>query len=232
MKILIVVPTYNERDNVEPLTKAVMELRLPVDLLFVDDASPDGTGEVVDHLATEMPGVFAIHRSGKQGLGTAYVTGFRWGLARDYTDFVEMDGDFSHDPAALPAFCETGARYDVVVGSRYLRGVSVVDWPLRRLALSFFANGYVRVITGLPFTDATSGFRLYRRRVLEALDLDTLLSDGYAFQIEMLYRAHRLGFRIGEIPIIFYGRHSGVSKLGRKVVWEAMWLPWRLRLRR
>ena len=190
----------------------------------------DGTGAVADRLAQCNPRVHVLHRPGKLGLGTAYLTGFRWGLARDYDVFFEMDADFSHDPSHLPQFLEAIQHFDVVLGSRYLHGrVTVVNWPVGRLLLSYFANVYARWVTGLPVADATGGFKCFRRQVLEALPLDRVESNGYAFQIEMSFRAWKAGFRLGEIPIVFVDRNHGESKMSRKIVREAVWRVWRLR---
>jgi dolichol-phosphate mannosyltransferase len=231
MKTVVVIPTYNERENLPRLVPNVLEQSPDIDVLIVDDASPDGTGALADEIAARSPGrVHVIHRPGKLGLGTAYVTGFRWALERDYEIVFEMDADFSHDPNHLPQFLEHIRQFDVVLGSRYLNGVTVVNWSMHRLLLSYMANAYARLITGIRVTDLTGGYRCYRRRVLEAMDLDAVRSSGYAFQIEMTYRAARKGFRIGEMPIIFVDRNVGASKMSRRIVWEAAWMVWRLRL--
>lgn len=201
-----------------------------LEVLIVDDGSPDGTGRIADELAAEDSRVHAIHRSGKLGLGTAYLTGFRWGLERNYDALLEMDADFSHDPAHLPQFLEAIEHYDVVLGSRYLHGrVTVVNWPIGRLLLSYFANAYARWVTGLPIADATGGFKCFRREVLAALPLDRVESNGYSFQIEMSFRAWKHGFRLGEIPIMFVDRDVGESKMSKNIVYEAVWRVWRLR---
>lgn len=197
----------------------------------MDDASPDGTGDVADQLAAGDPRVHVLHRSGKLGLGTAYLAGFRWGLEHDYDVVFEMDADFSHDPAHLPRFLAAIKSYDVVLGSRYLQGrVTVVNWPITRLLLSYFANVYARWVTGLPIADATGGFKCFRRDVLAAIDLDAVESNGYAFQIEMSFRAWKKGFRIAEIPITFVDRDTGESKMSKQIVREAVWRVWQLRL--
>ncbi len=230
-RVCVIIPTYNERENLPRLVPSVLEQSPEIDVLIVDDASPDGTGALADEIAARSPGrVHVIHRSGKLGLGTAYVTGFRWALERDYEILFEMDADFSHDPNHLPQFLEHIRQFDVVLGSRYLNGVTVVNWSMHRLLLSYLANAYARRITGIRVTDLTGGYRCYRRRVLEAVDLDAVRSSGYAFQIEMTYRAARRGFRIGEMPIIFVDRNVGASKMSRRIVWEAVWMVWRLRL--
>jgi dolichol-phosphate mannosyltransferase len=201
-----------------------------LEVLVVDDGSPDGTGALVDAIAAENPRVHAIHRSGKLGLGTAYVAGFRWALERDYELVFEMDADFSHNPERLPAFLEAIKSADLVLGSRYQNGqINVVNWPISRLFLSYSANIYARRVTGLRVFDATGGFKCFRRRVLESIDLGDVKSNGYAFQIEMTYRAWKKGFRIVEIPIVFVDRTEGSSKMSKKIVREAVWMVWRLR---
>ena len=198
----------------------------------MDDGSPDGTGAIADELARSTDRVHVLHRAGKLGLGTAYLDGFRWGLGRGYDLLFEMDADFSHDPAHLPKFLEASEHYDVVLGSRYLHGrVTVVNWPIGRLLLSYFANVYARLVTGLPLADATGGFKCFRREVLAALNLDAVESNGYAFQIEMSFRAWKRGFRLGEIPIMFVDRDEGESKMSRGIIAEAVWRVWRLRFR-
>lgn len=227
---LVIIPTYNERDNLPRLVPMVLEKDERLDVLIIDDASPDGTGEVADALARQSPRVHVIHRAGKLGLGTAYLEGFRWGLERGYDLLFEMDADFSHDPAHLPEFIEAAKEYDLVLGSRYLHGrVTVINWPIGRLLLSYFANVYARIVTGLPVADATGGYKCFRRKVLEAIDLKRVESEGYAFQIEMSLRAWRKGFRIGEIPIVFVDRTLGQSKMSKRIVWEAVWKVWKLR---
>ncbi len=211
----MVIPTYNEKDNVERLVVAILALKKDLHILIVDDNSPDGTGEIADKLAKEFAEIHVIHRKGKLGLGSAYREGFRYALDKVAPLIFEMDADFSHDPAYLPDFLEKIKECDVVVGSRYINGVSVVNWPIRRLMLSYGANVYTRLITGLKLTDCTSGFKCFRREVLETIDLDTMKSDGYSFQIEMNYRCMVNGFRIGEVPIIFIDRHAGSSKMSK-----------------
>jgi dolichol-phosphate mannosyltransferase len=201
-----------------------------IEVLIVDDASPDGTGALADSLAAADPRVNVLHRSGKLGLGTAYVAGFKWGLERGYDFLFEMDADFSHDPSHLPTFLSSIEDYDVVLGSRYLHGrVTVVNWPIGRLLLSYFANVYARWVTGVPVADLTGGFKCFRREVLEAIPLERVESNGYAFQIEMTFRAWRKRFRIGEIPIMFVDRDTGESKMSKSIVREAVWRVWRLR---
>lgn len=230
-RALVIIPTYNERENIRRLVPEVLRQDERFDILIIDDASPDGTGEEAEAIAAEEPRVHVLHRAGKLGLGTAYIEGFRWGLARDYEYFFEMDADFSHDPGHLPAFMKAIEDADVVVGSRYLGGrVTVINWPIGRLLLSYFANVYARIATGVPVMDATSGFKCFRREVLEAIDLNRVRSEGYAFQIEMTMRAWKRGFRIKEIPIVFADRDVGVSKMSKRIIWEAVWRVWHLRL--
>ena len=229
-RALVIVPTYNERDNIARLIGQVLAQDPRLDVLVVDDASPDGTGEIVDRIQAQNSRVHVLHRAGKMGLGTAYLAGFKWALERDYAYIFEMDADFSHDPAHLPQFLEAIADADLVLGSRYREGkVTVVNWPITRLILSYAANIYARAITGLPLYDATGGFKCFRRAVLEAIDLSAVKSNGYAFQIEMSFRAWRRHFRIVEIPIVFVDRTEGQSKMSRRIVREAVWMVWRLR---
>ena len=229
-KALIIIPTYNERDNISHIVPAVLAQDPSFEVLVVDDGSPDGTGAVADQMAAADSRIHVIHRAGKLGLGTAYLAGFKWALARDYAYVMEMDADFSHPVERLPDFLEAIKNADVVLGSRYLNGeVNVVNWPMSRLFLSYSANIYARTITGLPLFDATGGFKMFRREVLEAIDLDDVRSNGYAFQIEMSFRAWKKGFRIVEIPIVFVDRTRGASKMSKHIVREAVWMVWRLR---
>ncbi|HWG32999.1 MAG TPA: polyprenol monophosphomannose synthase [Gemmatimonadaceae bacterium] len=231
-RALVIVPTYDERENVAKLISAVLSQDERLDLLVVDDGSPDGTGKIVDDIAAVNPRVHVLHRTGKLGLGTAYVAGFKWALEREYAYVLEMDADFSHDPAHLPQFLRAIANADLVLGSRYRQGrVTVVNWPMSRLILSYGANLYARFVTGLPLDDCTGGFKCFRRSVLETIDLDSIRSNGYAFQIEMSFWAWQNGFRIVEIPIVFVDRTEGQSKMSRKIVREAVWMVWRLRWR-
>ena len=230
-RVLVVVPTYNERENLDPLARQILA-RPDYGMLVVDDQSPDGTGEVADHLAREFEGRFAvIHRTGRRGLGLSYVEGFRTALAGDADLICQMDADFSHDPAFLPALVKGAESHDLVVGSRYLNGISVVNWPLRRLILSTLANRYIRAVTGLSVRDCTGGFRCWRREALARIPLEAVISDGYAFMVEMLFEAARRGCSIGEVPIVFVERRQGSSKLSSAVLWESVLMPWRLRLR-
>ena len=230
MKALVIIPTYNEQENLPELMRRIFAEGLPLEVLIIDDNSPDGTGEAADALAAADPRVHVMHRPGKMGLGSAYVAGFRYAIEHDYDAVFEMDADFSHNPDSLPEFLRELENADLVVGSRYLHGVTVVNWPLKRLILSYLANVYSRVITGMPIKDATGGFKCFRRQVLESLDLSRVKSDGYGFQIEINFKAWRKGFRIREIPILFVDRRAGESKMSRRIVWEAAWMVWRLRV--
>jgi dolichol-phosphate mannosyltransferase len=230
LKAVVVIPTYNERDNIEKLVAAVLVQSENIHLLVVDDNSPDGTGNIVDEISSVNDRVTVLHRPGKLGLGSAYREGFKLALDMGADCVVEMDADFSHDPATLPVFFDMLNRYDVVIGSRYLNGISVVNWPLRRLMLSYFASVYTRFITGLRISDCTSGFKCFKREVIEAIELDDVKSDGYSFQIEMNFRCMERGFRIGEVPIIFIDRHAGTSKMSRKIVREAVTMVWKLKI--
>jgi dolichol-phosphate mannosyltransferase len=229
-RALVIVPTYNERENILKLIDAVLSQSPIVEVLVVDDGSPDGTGAVVDERAAADSRVHIIHREKKLGLGTAYVAGFRWALERDYDFVFEMDADFSHDPQHIPQFLASIENADLVIGSRYREGrVTVVNWPIGRLLLSYFANVYARFVTGLGIFDLTAGYKCFRRKVLEAIDLSDVRSNGYAFQIEMHFRVWRKGFQIVEIPIVFVDRTEGTSKMSKKIVREAVWMVWRLR---
>jgi len=230
LKVMIVIPTYNERDNIDRLVKEILALGFDIHVLIVDDNSPDGTGDIADKLVKKHKEVHVIHRQGKMGLGSAYIEGFKYAINVGAEKIMEMDADFSHNPERLPLFLEKSEDYDLVIGSRYLNGVSVVNWPIRRLMLSYFANVYTRVITGLEISDCTGGFKCFNRKVLETIDLDKIRSDGYSFQIEMNFRCAENGFKIGEIPIIFIDRHAGTSKMSKKIVREAVIMVWRLRV--
>jgi dolichol-phosphate mannosyltransferase len=229
-RALVIVPTYNERFNIARLFPAILAQDASLEILVVDDGSPDGTGAIVDAIAATNPRVHVIHREGKLGLGTAYIAGFRWALERKYDFVFEMDADFSHNPERLPEFLARIQDADVVLGSRYQNGhVNVVNWPMSRLFLSYAANIYARAVTGLPLYDATGGFKCFRRNVLESIDLNAVKSNGYAFQIEMSFRAWKRGYSLVEIPIIFVDRTEGVSKMSKRIVREAIWMVWRLR---
>ena len=227
-RALVIVPTYNERDNIQPLARRIMAQTTPIDLLFVDDNSPDGTGKLADELAEKHPQVHVLHRKEKNGLGRAYCAGFAWALERGYEFIMEMDGDFSHNPADIPAFLEAAKNADLVVGSRYCNGIRVINWPLKRLMLSMGAAQYVRIITGLPISDPTGGFKCFRRRALESIDLSQVKSNGYSFQIELTHKIWRQGMRIAEVPIIFTDRFQGTSKMSGNIVQEALLMVWRL----
>jgi dolichol-phosphate mannosyltransferase len=229
-RALVIVPTYNERENIRRLVDTVLVQDARIDILVVDDGSPDGTGELVDEIVASNERVHVLHRARKLGLGTAYIAGFRWALEREYDYILEMDADFSHDPIHLPQFLQAIEDADMVLGSRYQQGrVTVVNWPIARLILSYCANIYARGVTGLPVWDATGGFKCFRRSVLESIDLSRVRSNGYAFQIEMSFRAWKRNFRISEIPIVFVDRTEGTSKMSGSIVQEAVWMVWRLR---
>lgn len=230
MKVLVVIPTYNERDNILRIIPEVLAQDTRITILVVDDNSPDGTGDVVQKLALREPRVLLLRRAGKLGLGSAYREGFRIALQEGASHIIEMDADFSHDPKSLPSLLKESESYDLVIGSRYKTGVSVVNWPIRRLLLSYCATIYTRTITGLKVSDCTSGFKCFRREVLEAINLDKVCSDGYSFQIEMNFLCMEKGFRIGEVPIIFIDRHAGSSKMSKKIVREAVLMVWKLRI--
>lgn len=229
-RALVIVPTYNERENVARIIDMVLTQDPRLSVLIVDDGSPDGTGAIVDEISALNERVHVLHRAKKLGLGTAYLAGFKWALSEKFAYIFEMDADFSHDPEHLPQFLRAIADADLVVGSRYRNGrVTVVNWPMSRLVLSYAANIYSRIVTGLQLFDATGGFKCFRREVLEAIDLDDVRSNGYAFQIEMSFRAWKKGFRIAEIPIVFTDRTEGESKMSKRIVREAIWMVWRLR---
>ena len=228
-RAVVIFPTYDEKDNIEKIVLAVLAQDDRVHVLIVDDNSPDGTGEIADRMARENPKIFVLHRSVKAGLGTAYIAGFKWAIEKKFDYIFEMDADFSHSPEYLPDFLKAIADNDLVIGSRYISGVNVVNWPMSRLLLSYFANKYSRWVTGLPLADATGGFKCFRREVLEAIALDGVKSNGYTFQIEMTMRAYVRKFRIKEIPIVFYDRQQGTSKMSKKIVREAIWMVWWLR---
>jgi len=225
---LIVVPTYNERENLPPLAQRLLALPTPVDLLVVDDNSPDETGKIADDLAAKHPQIHVLHRSEKNGLGRAYIAGFKWALERGYEFVFEMDGDFSHNPDDVPAFLAVAKDADLVLGSRYVNGIRVINWPLRRLMLSMGAGKYVRAITGMPFSDPTGGYKCFRRRALQAINLDDVRSNGYSFQIEMTHRLWRQGLKVAEVPIIFTERVNGQSKITGEIIREAFPMVWRL----
>ena len=229
-KALVIIPTYNEKENIREITPQILKKDPSIDVLIVDDNSPDGTGEIADEMAGENSRIKVLHREKKAGLGTAYKTGFKYALENGYDHIFEMDADFSHDPKYIPRFLETVKEADLVLGSRYISGVNVINWPMSRLILSYYANVYTRWVTGLPVRDATGGFKCFRREVLEKIDLDKVQSEGYSFQIEMSFRAWKKGFKIKEIPIVFEDRRVGQSKMSKKIVREAIWRVWKLRM--
>ncbi len=229
MEKLVIVPTYNERENIDPLLERLLAQPFGLDVLVVDDGSPDGTAARVESWRERSPRVHLLRRPGKMGLGSAYRDGFRYALQHGAEYVFEMDADFSHDPDAIGDFLEAAKDADVVLGSRYLHGVTVVNWPLSRLILSVGANVYTRLVTGMPVADATGGYKCFRRRALEGVPLDRVRTEGYGFQIEMSYRCWRRGFRIKEIPIVFVDRRAGISKMNRRIILEAAVLVWKLR---
>lgn len=230
-RTLVVIPTYNESENIQRLIPEVLRQNSGIEVLVVDDASPDGTAEMVKQMKTLIPRIHLLERPGKMGLGTAYVAGFRYAIAQGFDFIFEMDADFSHDPNEIPNFLAKAGTCDLVLGSRYTNGVRILNWPMKRLLLSYSANVYTRFMIGLPVNDATGGFKCFRREVLEAIDLDAIDSNGYAFQIEMSYKAWKKGFRIEEHPIIFVDRQQGSSKMSKHIVYEAVFMLWKLRLR-
>ncbi len=229
-KTIVVIPTYNECDNISRIIPEVLAVDKSISILVVDDNSPDGTAAVVEEMAANEDRILLHSRPGKLGLGSAYVEGFRKAIDLGADYIMEMDADFSHDPKYIADFLSMIAVSDVVLGSRYLNGVNVINWPISRLILSYGANLYTRIITGMPILDATGGFKCFRREVLESIDFASARSDGYSFQIELNFRCWKNGFRIREIPIVFVDRHSGSSKMSRKIMWEAVWMVWRLRV--
>jgi dolichol-phosphate mannosyltransferase len=225
---IIIIPTYNERENLPNVVARVMQVPVSVDILVVDDNSPDGTGQLADEIAAKNPAVHVLHRAEKDGLGRAYCAGFKWALEREYEFIFEMDGDLSHNPDDIPAFLAAAKNADLVIGSRYSNGIRVINWPLNRLMLSLMAAKYVRIITGMPFTDPTGGYKCFRRNTLHAIDIDRIRSNGYSFQIELTHKVWRQGLRVVEVPIIFTDRFQGRSKMSGKIVIEALTMVWRL----
>ncbi|MEW5922744.1 MAG: polyprenol monophosphomannose synthase [Candidatus Zixiibacteriota bacterium] len=228
-KALIIFPTYNEKENIELIVAEVLTKDPRINVLIVDDNSPDGTGDIADRLAAGNSRINVLHRTNKEGLGRAYIAGFKWAIEHRFDYIFEMDADFSHDPRYLVDFLTAIEENDLVLGSRYISGVNVINWPMKRLLLSYYANVYTRIVTGLPVRDGTGGFKCFRREVLEALDLDAIRSNGYIFQIEVSLRVWKKGFRIKEIPIIFTDRERGASKMSKDIVREAIWKVWYLR---
>ncbi len=230
-KAIVIIPTYNERMNIEKMLHTIIELYPNIHILVVDDNSPDGTGDFVKAKSEEDERIHVLQRAGKMGLGTAYVAGFRYLLERDYDYAIQMDADFSHDPKEIANLLIAIEENDLVIGSRYIQGVNVINWPMSRLLLSYFASIYTRVITGMPVMDATGGFKCFRRKVLESIDLDKIKANGYSFQIEMNFKTYKMNFRIKEIPIVFMDRVDGDSKMSKKIVREAVTMVWKLRFR-
>ncbi len=232
MKALLIIPTYNERENISRIISIVLEKQAELEVLIVDDNSPDGTAQIVKDMMASESRIHILERPGKMGLGSAYVQGFKYALDKGYDFILEMDADFSHNPDDVPRLIAAAQSKDLVIGSRYCNGVNIVNWPIKRLLISYFASKYVRAITGMPVKDPTGGFKCFRRKVLASINLDNILSDGYAFQIEMNFRAWVKGFRILEVPIVFTERLNGVSKMSRHIVWEAAWMVWHLQIRK
>ncbi|MCB5263077.1 MAG: polyprenol monophosphomannose synthase [Candidatus Cloacimonetes bacterium] len=232
MKALLIIPTYNEIRNIDRIIRTVLSKAADLEVLVMDDNSPDGTADAVKALMQSEARLHIIERPGKMGLGSAYVAGFKYALEKGYEFILEMDADFSHNPDDVPRLLEAAQIYDLVIGSRYSNGVNIVNWPFKRLMISYFASKYVRIITGMPIKDPTGGFKCFRRKVLQAINLDKILSDGYAFQIEMNFKAWTQGFHVKEIPIVFTERSEGESKMSRNIVWEAVWMVWFLQIRK
>jgi len=226
--VLVIIPTYDERENVRPISIAVFSTQPDAHILFVDDNSPDGTGRILDEMVGSDPRIHVLHNKEKGGLGRAYIAGFRWALQRQYRFIFEMDADFSHDPTEIPNFLKAAEKADLVLGSRYVNGIRITNWPLSRLILSKSAATYVRLATGMPVTDPTGGFKCFRREVLAAMDFDKIMSSGYAFQIEMTHTAWMNGFRIAEVPITFVDRRAGYSKMASSILSEGFWIVWKL----
>lgn len=231
MKTIVIIPTYNEINNIKRLVPELLTLYENLDILVVDDNSPDGTGDFIKNLSQDNSRVKLISRFKKQGLGTAYVAGYKYMLKNGYDIAVQMDADFSHDPKEISNFLKYTNEYDLIIGSRYIQGVNVINWPMKRLLLSYFANYYTKIITGLPLKDSTGGFKCFKRKVLETINLDEIKSNGYAFQIEMNYKAWIKGFKLKEVSIIFMDRVAGTSKMSKKIVKEAIFRVWKLRFR-
>ncbi len=230
-KALVIIPTYNEKDNILKVLDYVRGLNIPnLDVLIIDDNSPDGTAAIVKEYMKGHTKIALMEREGKMGLGTAYIAGFEYAIDRKYDYIFEMDADLSHDPKVIPAFLEAIEDADLVIGSRYLTGVNVINWPLMRLFISVMASKYTRIITGMPIKDCTSGFKCFRRAVLENIPFDEVSSNGYSFQIEMNFKAWKRGFRVKEIPIIFHDRTVGFSKMSKKIIMEAMFVVWKLKI--
>jgi len=230
-KALVCIPTYNEIENIEKIIPKILSMDDEIEVLIIDDNSPDGTGDKVEEMMKENKRIHLIKRAGKMGLGTAYVEGFKYAIKNNFDLVFEMDADFSHDPNTIPSFLEAIKDNDLVLGSRYINGINVLNWPMKRLLLSYFANVYTKIVTGMKINDATGGFKCFRIEVLKSIDLDKIKSNGYSFQIEMTFKAWKKGFRIKEIPIIFMDRQQGKSKMNKKIIHEAIFMVWKLRFR-
>ena len=231
MKALVVIPTYNELVNIQGITREILSICAEAEVLIVDDNSPDGTGQAADGMAAANPRVQVLHRAGKMGLGSAYIEGFKYALGNGYDYVFEMDADYSHDPKELPNFLDAAKTADVVIGSRYVGGVRILNWPIKRLMLSYSASLYTRMITGIKLIDCTSGFKCFSRKVLESLNLDGIHSDGYSFQIEVNFLCREKGFRLKEIPIVFTERKEGHSKMNKGIIFEALMVVWLLKIK-
>ena len=230
MKALVIIPTYNEKDNIEKIVLKTLKQDDIIEILVVDDGSPDGTGNIVKSIQENNPKVHLLERKKKMGLGSAYVAGFKYAIKNQFDYIIEMDADFSHNPKEIPNMLKEIQNNDLIIGSRYIVGINVINWSLKRLLLSYFASIYVRVIRGMKVNDPTGGFKCFRREVLENIDLDKIISDGYSFQIEMNFRTWCKNYRIKEIPIVFTDRQNGTSKMSKKIVKEAIWMVWYLRI--
>lgn len=231
-KTLLIIPTYNEIDNIEQMIRTLFDLYTDIHVLIIDDGSPDGTAQVVKNLQANYMALHLLERTGKLGLGTAYVTGFKWALERDYNYVFEMDCDFSHDPKAIPELLESALSNDLVIGSRYINGIRIINWPFRRLLLSYMASIYTRLVTSIPVFDTTGGFKCFSRKALTALNLDNIISNGYIFQLELNYKVWCLGLKVKEVPIIFYERRDGQSKMAGGIIFEALFAVLRLRVKK
>lgn len=229
-KSLVIIPTYNESDNVEQMLSTLHGLYPELSVLIIEDGSPDGTAAIVKRFQTTHPNVHMIERQGKLGLGTAYITGFKWALEKGYEFVFEMDCDFSHDPKDLVGLLSAAQSCDLAIGSRYIGGIRILNWPMKRLLLSYFASIYTQIITGMKIQDATGGFKCFRASTLRQIDLNKIFSNGYSFQIELNYKTWKKGLKLTEVPITFSERREGQSKMSRKIIWEAVWAVWRLRL--
>ena len=232
-KVLIIIPTYNESENIERIISIINnELNLNLDILIVDDNSPDGTSDIIRNLMNQKSNIHLIVQKNKMGLGTAYKKGFKWAISHDFDKVIQIDADLSHDPYSIPDLLEESEKFDLVVGSRYINGVNVVNWPISRLLLSYFANRYVRFLTRMPISDSTSGYKCINSEVIKSINIDNVLSQGYSFQIEVNFLAWNNNFKLKEIPIIFHDRTIGQSKMSKKIIWEAIFIVPKLALKR